>query len=66
MVEVCQNEDILSGKAYWGNGHVKMIGAFYNACSGKDDYYCDIRDAVQVLDIIFGIYKNSEIKPPRI
>lgn len=64
MQEVCHNEEILNGKAYWGNGHIKMIGAFYNnAVFGKDDYYCDIRDAVQVLDVIFEIYKNSEIKP---
>ncbi len=61
---ICKNENIIDGKKYWGNGHVRMISSFYSALSGGNDYYCDIRDAVQVLDIISEIYKNSEIKPP--
>lgn len=60
---VCQNETLLNGKPYWGNGHIRMIGNFYRAVSGEDVYYCDIRDAVQVLEIIGDIYKNSKIRP---
>ena len=60
---VCKNENLLNGKNYWGNGHICMISNFYDAVSGKDVYYCDIRDAVQVLDIITEIYKNSDINP---
>ena len=63
---VCQNENLLNGKNYWGNGHIRMITNFYKAVLGEDAYYCDIRDAVQVLEIIAGIYKNSEIKPEHI
>jgi hypothetical protein len=43
-----------------------MISNFYDAVSGNDTYYCDIRDAVQVLEIIAGIYKGSEIRPENI
>ncbi len=60
---VCRNENLLNGKNYWGNGHIRMITNFYDAVVGKDVYYCDIRDSVQVLDIISGIYKDSDIRP---
>lgn len=60
---VCKNELLLNGKPYWGNGHKAMIEAFYSAVDGDDSYYCDITDAVQVLDIIAEIYKNSDVKP---
>ena len=63
---VCKNDNLLNGKNYWGNGHIKMISNFYDAVSGNDTYYCDIRDAVQVLEIIAGIYKGSEIRPENI
>lgn len=63
MQEICRNEDVINGKSYWGNGHVRMIGNFYSAIDGNDSYYCDIRDAVRVLDIISGIYKNSPVHP---
>lgn len=66
LSEICKNENILNGKAYWGNGHIRMISAFYSAISGGSDYYCDIRDSIQVLDIIAQIYKNSDIKPDKI
>ncbi len=60
---ICKNETLLNGKPYWGNGHIKMIGNFYKAIDGEDVYYCDIRDAVQVLEIIGEIYKDSKVRP---
>ncbi len=50
------------GKACWGNGHVMMMNAFYNAIEGSDDYYCDIKDAVPVLRMIDAIYSTSTNK----
>lgn len=63
---VCKNDNLLNGKSYWGNGHIRMITNFYDAVSGKDVYYCDISDAVQVLGIIAGIYKDSKVRPQQI
>ncbi len=63
---VCRNDNLLNGKNYWGNGHIKMITNFYEAVDGKDICYCDIRDSVQVLEIISGIYKDSHIRPEQI
>lgn len=64
--ELCQNETLLNGKPYWGNGHLRMIEAFYLTVMGEDKYYCDIKDSVQVLDMIAGIYKNSDVSPEKI
>ena len=50
------------GKACWGNGHVMMMTAFYNAIQGGDDYYCDVKDAVPVLKMIGEIYNTSANK----
>ena len=50
------------GKACWGNGHVMMMTAFYNAINGSDDYFCDIEDAVPVLRMIGQIYSTSANK----
>lgn len=68
MRKICQNETAISGKSYWGNGHVRMIKSFYDALDGTEsDYpYCDIRDAVPVLDIIDGIYRHSPVHPPQL
>lgn len=66
MTEVCKNETLLNGKPYWGNGHLRMIGAFYKSLLGENTYYCDIKDSVQVLEMIAGIYKNSEVSPDKI
>ncbi|MBR5528615.1 MAG: Gfo/Idh/MocA family oxidoreductase [Clostridia bacterium] len=63
MTEICKNENLLDGKSYWGNGHMRMIGNFYSALDGKDCYFCDIKDSVPVLKIIAEIYKNSDIRP---
>lgn len=50
------------GKACWGNGHVMMMTAFYNSICGKEEYYCDINDAIPVLCMIRDIYKTSPNK----
>ena len=61
--ELCRNDPNITGKACWGSGHARMIGAFYDALDGKPSDYCDLRDAIPVLDIIAGIYKNSDVRP---
>lgn len=50
------------GKACWGNGHIMMMERFYSVLCGKDEYYCDISDAIPVLELIAGIYKTSANK----
>lgn len=50
------------GKYCWGNGHTMMMERFYGAIGGKDVYYCDIDDAVPVLELIAGIYATSPCK----
>ncbi len=50
------------GKACWGNGHTMMMKRFYDALGGSDDTYCDIRDAVPVLEMIGKIYETSKNK----
>lgn len=63
--EIIKNETLLNGKPYWGNGHLRMIESFYLSLLGEERYYCDIKDSVQVLDMIAGIYKNSDVSPER-
>lgn len=60
---VCVNDPNITGKACWGSGHARMIAAFYDALDGKESAYCDLHDAIPVLDMIAGIYKNSQIHP---
>jgi len=64
LCEVSCNDDYTKtvGKACWGNGHYMMMSRFYSAISGGSDYYCDIRDAVPVLEMIGGIYSTSAVK----
>ena len=50
------------GKACWGNGHAMMMKRFYDAIGGEDVWYCDIKDAVPVLEMIDKIYKTSKNK----
>jgi len=50
------------GKACWGNGHAMMMKRFYDAINGSDDWYCDIADAVPVLEMIDRIYTTSKNK----
>lgn len=51
-----------AGKACWGNGHLMMMKRFYDALGGSDDWYCDIKDAVPVLEMIDKIYATSKNK----
>ena len=50
------------GKACWGNGHTMMMKRFYDALGGDDVWYCDIADAVPVLEMIDKIYTTSKNK----
>ena len=50
------------GKACWGNGHTMMMKRFYDALCGEDAWYCDIKDAVPVLEMIGKIYETSKNK----
>ena len=50
------------GKACWGNGHTMMMKRFYDALCGEDVWYCDIKDAVPVLEMIGKIYSTSKNK----
>ena len=50
------------GKACWGNGHTMMMKRFYDALEGKDEWYCDINDAIPVLEMIGKIYETSHNK----
>ena len=50
------------GKACWGNGHTMMMKRFYDALRGEDVWYCDIEDAVPVLEMIGKIYSTSKNK----
>lgn len=51
-----------NGKACWGSGHAMMMKRFYDALCGSDDWYCDIDDAIPVLEMIGEIYKTSANK----
>lgn len=50
------------GKACWGNGHAMMMKRFYDALEGSDVWYCNIEDAVPVLEMIDRIYTTSKNK----
>ena len=52
----------VEGKACWGNGHTMMMKRFYDAINGEDVWYCDIKDAVPVLEMIDKIYTTSKNK----
>ena len=47
------------GKAVWGTGHALMIGRFYDAIDGKDEYYCTLKDGIQILKVIGDIYETN-------
>ncbi len=47
------------GKAVWGAGHALMIGRFYDAIDGKDEYYCTLKDGIEVLKVIGDIYATN-------
>ena len=50
------------GKACWGNGHAMMMKRFYDAIEGADEWFCDIDDAIPVLEMIGKIYETSKNK----
>lgn len=50
------------GKACWGNGHAMMMKRFYDSLEGKEEWYCDINDAIPVLEMIDKIYSTSKNK----
>ena len=50
------------GKACWGNGHTMMMKRFYDALCGKDEWFCDINEAIPVLEMIDKIYTTSKNK----
>lgn len=50
------------GKACWGNGHAMMMKRFYDSIQGEDVWYCDINDAIPVLEMIGKIYSTSKNK----
>ena len=50
------------GKACWGNGHAMMMKRFYDSIQGDDVWYCDINDAIPVLEMIGKIYSTSKNK----
>lgn len=39
-----------------------MMHKFYGALEGKDEKYCDIFDAIPVLEMIGKIYETSQNK----
>ncbi len=50
------------GKAAWGNGHAIMIDSFYSSLKGNEQYYCELEDAIPVLEIVEKIYASSPEK----
>ncbi len=64
LERIVDNHDYIGteGKACWGIGHAMMMSRFYNALCGADEWYCDISDAVPVLEMIDKIYSTSKNK----
>lgn len=64
LEKLVTNNDCIDveGKACWGNGHTLMMHKFYGALEGKDEKYCDIFDAIPVLEMIGKIYETSQNK----
>ncbi len=50
------------GKVCWGNGHKEMMRRFYGNINGSGEWYCDITDAIPVLELIGKIYQTSANK----
>ncbi len=56
---IAKDDQILIGKAYWGNGHSQLIKSFYDALDGKNTSYTDIHDAYETMKAVFAIYDQA-------
>ncbi len=61
---ILENKDYSKtvGKGAWGNGHAMMMDRFYSSLKGHEQYYCELADAIPVLEIIEKIYFTSPTK----
>jgi len=47
------------GKAYWGNGHARLIDQFYQSLAGHPASYSTLQDAAYSMGILDAIYASS-------
>ncbi len=60
-----EKDEVIPGKAYWGNTHVTQIRDFYTSVINNSPVKIDGREGKRALDIILSIYESS-IKNKRI
>lgn len=60
-----EHDEVIPGKAYWGNTHVIQIRDFYTSVINNSLVNIDGREGKKALDIVLSIYESS-IKNKRI
>lgn len=47
------------GKAYWGNGHQRVIDAYYRSLHGEDAEFTGIRDSSNAMHLVYAMYEKG-------
>ena len=52
----------ITGKPYWGNGHIDLIRDFYDCIENGRPFNLDAYEGGKVIEVISAIYDSAEIK----
>ncbi len=55
---ICRDNQGFEGKKYWGNGHKRVIDAFYHSLDGGNSCYSDLSDSKTAMDVVYTMYKQ--------
>lgn len=53
---ICRDNQGFEGKKYWGNGHKRVIDAFYNNLEGGDSTYSNLNDSKIAMEVVYTMY----------
>ena len=55
---ICRDSQAFEGKKYWGNGHTRVIDAYYNSLEGGDSTYSNLDDSKQAMEVVYTMYEQ--------
>ena len=59
---ICRDKQGFEGKKYWGNGHKRVIDAFYDSLNGKDSTYSNLNDSKIAMEVVYKMYDQCTLK----
>lgn len=55
---ICRDNQGFEGKKYWGNGHKRVIDAFYNSLEGGNSCYSTLNDSKTAMEVVYTMYEQ--------